>query len=239
MGKRRARVYCAGPLFNVKEREEMLQIADLLQDAGFGTFLPQRDGLELTKCVEALKSRGLGTEQATGLMSRAIFSLDVYQVVVGCDAIVVNLNGRVPDEGAVSEAAIAWCSGKAVVGYKADGRSVFFGQDNPLVAGLFDFAICDSLSDIVATLKRSFVARPTRTRMVAWRRRQLKTYLSLGERLSDALGRGDRVESVAEILSADRSLMGGLAVSGNTRGLRARGMHGKPRDVSARTRGKR
>jgi len=125
------RVYCAGPLFNAKERQEMQEIADELEDAGFETFLPHRDGLEMAKCTDALKAEGLPESEAGELLSRAIFALDVYQVIHGCDAVFVNLNGRVPDEGAVSEAALAWCSGKHIVGYKADrsiGISKSLGQ---------------------------------------------------------------------------------------------------------------
>ncbi|OTP76147.1 Nucleoside 2-deoxyribosyltransferase [Caballeronia sordidicola] len=40
------RVYCAGPLFNARERAEMDSIASVLEQAGFSTFLPHRDGLE-------------------------------------------------------------------------------------------------------------------------------------------------------------------------------------------------
>jgi len=48
------RVYCAGPLFNEKEKEEMAEIAQALERHGFEVFLPQRDGLELSKCVQSL-----------------------------------------------------------------------------------------------------------------------------------------------------------------------------------------
>ena len=123
----RGRVYCAGPLFNPKEREEMAALAGTLEEAGYETFLPQRDGLELTKCVAALVAKGLPPSSANRAMSEAIFALDVYQVLHGCDIVVANLNGRVPDEGTVSEAAIAWSRGKPVVGYKADTRSAFGG----------------------------------------------------------------------------------------------------------------
>ena len=37
------RIYCAGPLFNRPEREEMAEIARALEAAGFGVFLPHRD----------------------------------------------------------------------------------------------------------------------------------------------------------------------------------------------------
>ena len=39
MEKRRYKIYCAGPLFNPKEREEMSQIASVLEHAGYSAFL--------------------------------------------------------------------------------------------------------------------------------------------------------------------------------------------------------
>ncbi|HYL80063.1 MAG TPA: hypothetical protein VEU07_04570, partial [Candidatus Acidoferrum sp.] len=38
------RIYCAGPLFNRPEQEEMAEIARALAGAGFSTFLPHKDG---------------------------------------------------------------------------------------------------------------------------------------------------------------------------------------------------
>jgi nucleoside 2-deoxyribosyltransferase len=43
-GKPVPRIYCAGPLFNRAEQEEMAEIARTLADAGFSVFLPHRDG---------------------------------------------------------------------------------------------------------------------------------------------------------------------------------------------------
>ncbi len=107
MIERSVRVYCAGPLFNRKEREEMAELAECLEASGYETFLPQRDGIELVPCVAALVEAGMTKAKASEALSKAIFALDVYQVLVECEATVVNLNGTVPDEGAVSEAAIA------------------------------------------------------------------------------------------------------------------------------------
>jgi len=152
MARSTFRVYCAGPLFNRKEQEEMAELADTLERAGYSTFLPQRDGLELTKCIEHLLAQDFSLERASRLMSEAVFALDVYQVLNVCDAVVANLNGRVPDEGAVSEVAMAWARGKVVIGYKADSRTAFEGQDNPLVAGLFQFRFCRSLDEVIDAL---------------------------------------------------------------------------------------
>jgi len=203
MGKRAARIYCAGPLFNDKEREEMAQVARALEDAGFRTFLPQRDGLELTRCLDALTEKGFEKEQAADMLCEAIFALDVYQLLEGCHGIVVNLNGRVPDEGAVSEAAMAWTEGKAIVGYKADGRSAFVGRDNPLVAGLFDFKMCHSVRELVPAMRIALSAAKSQEERKSRRRRQIECYLTLGERLSAALQNKDKADSVARILFED------------------------------------
>ena len=91
----------------------MASIARVLEGAGHATFLPQRDGLEVLAMrlatLPLARSAALGF--ADRLVRRAIFSVDVFQLVEGCDAIVCNLNGRVPDEGAVVEATLAYATG--------------------------------------------------------------------------------------------------------------------------------
>ena len=200
MDKDRMKVYCAGPLFNAKEREEMEQIAACLAEAGYDTFLPQRDGLELTKCVELLLARGLCAGEANELMARAIFALDVYQVLHGCDLVVVNLNGRVPDEGAVSEAAMAWARGKVVIGYKADSRSAFSGQDNPLVTGLFGFDLCSTLEEVADAVAKT--ARNGEISAASGRQREeeISALEHLGCEIWDILSAGGDVSKVVQVL---------------------------------------
>lgn len=203
MSRESERVYCAGPLFNVKEREEMAELAAALEGAGYETFLPQRDGLELTKVVDALTKRGVEPVVASDVCAKAIFALDVYQVIVECGAIVVNLNGRVPDEGAVSEAAIAWCSGKAVVGFKADSRSVFIGQDNPLVTGLFNFEVCRSFGEVLGALERELERHQGDHAAEAPRIGEIAEYLTLGSRIWQAAHSGSGFDQVTEVLLAE------------------------------------
>lgn len=151
----RNRVYCAGPLFNACERQEMTQIADALCAAGFDVYLPHRDGMEFRLVLEELVERGWNRVQAAQFLHQAIFTLDVYQLVVECDCMAWNLNGRVPDEGAVSEAAMAWTLGKPIVGYKDDVRSLITGRDNPLLAGLIDFEMLADIALIPTALRKA------------------------------------------------------------------------------------
>jgi nucleoside 2-deoxyribosyltransferase len=123
-------------LFCPEEIAGMNALAKTLEKAGFGTFLPHRDGLEryvLAFLNTPLSSNILGMREK---IDRAIFALDVYQIVERCDYFVLNMNGRVPDEGAVAEAGIAFTVGKPVVLYKDDYRSVFRGRDNSMILGL-------------------------------------------------------------------------------------------------------
>jgi nucleoside 2-deoxyribosyltransferase len=142
------KVYCAGPLFNSAERQEMTVVAEVLTAAGYSVYLPHRDGMEFRLIHRELRARGYDEAVAGQFLHEAIFALDIYQLVVDCGAVVWNLNGRVPDEGAVSEAAIAWTLGKPMIGFADDARSLIAGRMNPLLAGLVEFEITADINQI-------------------------------------------------------------------------------------------
>jgi nucleoside 2-deoxyribosyltransferase len=150
------RIYCAGPLFNDPERDEMQQSAEALEQAGHETFLPHRDGLEFAQLLPALLDIGVSQGRADGILQRAIFSLDVYQLLVGCQGVVVNLNGRVPDEGTVVEASLAWHAGKPLVLYKRDARTLLDGSDNPMLSGLGGFEMVRAIDELPQALELAF-----------------------------------------------------------------------------------
>ncbi|QDV51651.1 nucleoside 2-deoxyribosyltransferase [Gimesia fumaroli] len=145
------RVYCAGPLFNRSEREEMTAIADQLTKNGYQVYLPHRDGMEFRLVLDVLVERNWDTPMAAQFLHEAIFALDVYQLVEECEAMVWNLNGRTPDEGAVSEAAMAWILGKPLIAYQDDVRSLIQGRVNPLLVGMVDFESVDQI-DLIPNL---------------------------------------------------------------------------------------
>jgi nucleoside 2-deoxyribosyltransferase len=141
------KVYCAGPLFNQKEREEMAEIAEALENNGLSVFLPHRDGFEFANLYNGFLKVGYSEEKTNTILNKAIFTLDVFQVL-SSDGLVLNINGRVPDEGAVVEAGIAWNAGKKVVLYKNDSRTLLKGSDNPLLSGLGDFKLVNKISEV-------------------------------------------------------------------------------------------
>jgi nucleoside 2-deoxyribosyltransferase len=137
-GIQNKRIYCSGPLFCPEEVAGMTAIAETLEKAGYATFLPHRDGLEayLLKYVNDPRVNFIRVPPANRFLSRAAFALDIYQILERCDALVMNMNGRVPDEGAVAETAVAFAAGKALVIYKNDHRTLLNGHDNSMVIGL-------------------------------------------------------------------------------------------------------
>jgi len=133
----------------------MLALATALEDAGFGTFLPQRDGLErfvLGFLNTPLSADILGLR---GRIDRAIFALDVFQIVERCNYFVLNMNGRVPDEGAVAEAGIAFAAGKPIVLSKNDYRTAFQGRDNSMLMGLSVLEPVRLLKDLPQALRQA------------------------------------------------------------------------------------
>jgi nucleoside 2-deoxyribosyltransferase len=151
------RVYCAGPLFNEAERQEMLRLAAVLAAAGFEPFVPHADGMEFAQVRPYLVAQGYPPDEVGQLLHEAVFALDVYQVAVGCGSLVFNMNGRVPDEGGVAELTLAWTLGKPVVLYKEDARSAIAARDNPLVVGQTGFTTLVDLEQVPTALAQKIL----------------------------------------------------------------------------------
>lgn len=199
------RVYCAGPLFNAAERQEMVHIADVLSRAGFQPFVPHADGMEFSKVRHFLIDRGYCPQQVGQWLHGAIFALDTYQVVVGCGTLVFNMNGRVPDEGAVAEATMAWMLGKPVVVFKEDVRSAIAGRDNPLVVGPAGFECVTEIEQLGEALAAKLAEHPLSDDWQVPCPPHLRQTLDIGERLwleLEALGPQRDPERVAEFMLA-------------------------------------
>lgn len=196
-------IYCAGPLFNPREREDMGQIARELESSGFRVFLPHRDGLELSKLSCILSDKGVSSEEANRLLSRAIFHIDTYHVMA-CDGLLLNVNGRVPDEGAMVEAGIAWALEKPVVIYKNDSRTLLMGQDNPLVSGLAGFRITDTAGGVVHEFRRAFKSghRPMKKPLRDWLLARQQQGATLYASYQRSNGLSEEIDSFINVLTA-------------------------------------
>lgn len=198
------RIYCAGPLFNQAERDEMTEIADVLCEVGFTVYLPHRDGMEFRLILEELVERGWPAPLAAQFLHAAIFSLDVYQLAVECQAVAWNLNGRVPDEGAVSEAAIAWTLGKPIVAYKDDVRSLISGRVNPMLVGLVEFETKDTIAELPGALKAALEADDYRPVPLASLPPRFRKAVDDGSRLWQAMQQAEAQfdnELIAEVVA--------------------------------------
>lgn len=204
------RVYCAGPLFNAAERREMLDIAEALRAEGFEPFVPHADGMEFADVHAHLAARGFHRDKAGQLLHEAVFALDVYQVVVGCGSLVFNMNGRVPDEGAVAEAAMAWTLGKPVVIYKEDVRSKIAGRDNPLLVGPTGFRTVARLDQVAAALAAELARGAYDPEWETPCPANLATPLDAGEQLWERLAALDAERPPADVAEAVFEVFGRL-----------------------------
>jgi nucleoside 2-deoxyribosyltransferase len=201
-------IYCAGPLFNSSERAEMELLAETLELAGFKTFLPHRNGFLYGDIVPDLMRAGYPLDVAQWMARQAIFALDVYQVLMNCAGTVVNLNGRVPDEGAVVEGAMAWTAGKAVVLFKDDARSKIDGLDSPLVAGLGGFRLVTHIEELPPALTRALAEHPPEPLQARALSATTRQVAARGQRFIESYRSGDAgqlIRSIIEVFDEFRS----------------------------------
>lgn len=159
------RVFLAGPAFTAAERVQLDRTARVLEHAGYQAWNPARDGFTLPALAWLQAPPGHGPEHPgppgnaararravrLGVSARAISAL-----ARECDALVLNMNGRVPDPGATFLAGVAFARGLPVVLYKQDHRSAFHGQDNSMITGLSPLRRpVDRLSRVPSALDRA------------------------------------------------------------------------------------
>ena len=119
------KVYYACPMFNHADKSFNQEIVKILEDFGYLVFLPQRDG------IEAAQLEGKTEDE----MTQMIFELDESELKKA-DIVFMNLDGRVPDEGACVELGMAYALGKRCYGFKTDAHSLELGLDlNPMISG--------------------------------------------------------------------------------------------------------
>ena len=57
-------VYLSGPMFSIGDQWEQTQVAKTLEDQGYQTYLPQRDGIEVGQLMALLADPNVGTQLA-------------------------------------------------------------------------------------------------------------------------------------------------------------------------------
>jgi nucleoside 2-deoxyribosyltransferase len=179
------RIYCSGPLFCAEEIGGMSAIAKVLEGAGFRTFLPHRDGMEAY--ILRFSNAPLSTfSPIRKRIDYAVFSLDLYELIERCHAVVCNLNGRVPDEGMIVEATVAYSAGKPLVLFKDDIRAPFGGYDNSMLTGLVRGKLIKRLNELPSAIESAISGKADS--------------VILSKDLQEAVAYGKRISSVLEKL---------------------------------------
>ena len=136
------RIYIAGPLFSQAELEFNDKLNKFLLKNGFSTFLPQKDGYELSDLVKDSNPQDAST---------LIFNFDLEELKKS-DILVFVMDGRVPDEGGCVEVGIAYALGKECYGLKTDTRSFIHSQDNPMIIGALKNRIAHSFDSLLSMI---------------------------------------------------------------------------------------
>ncbi|MBN2113182.1 MAG: nucleoside 2-deoxyribosyltransferase [Acidimicrobiia bacterium] len=140
------RLYFAGPLLRVQEREFNTRPAASIEALGFDVFLPQRDGYEGPTDPEVF-----GRPE----VARQIFELDTAHVLAS-DVLLCFLDGRLPDEGMAVEIGLAHADRqqrgghRKLLGLSTDPRHRGGAALNAMLVGALD----EILTDETALLER-------------------------------------------------------------------------------------
>ena len=185
-------VYCSGPMFSIADLWEQEQIAATLEHAQYTTYLPQRDGIEVAR-VMAMVSNGpmqdTGISEEIGeLVRKAVFALDMFQLLERCQSLVFNMDGRVPDEGAVVETAASFVAGKPIVIFKTTPLTLIAGEDNPMVQGLSTtWAYAAKLTELAPALSAAVEASANAGTYTYHPPRHVSSVITLGHAVWDFL----------------------------------------------------
>jgi hypothetical protein len=149
-------------MFSPGDQYDQSMVASALEQAGYATYLPQRDGLDLGHYFAALNDPAIDAttrNDAVVLIRKACFALDASEVLGGARALVFNMNGRVPDEGSVVEVAMAYMAGIPLVIYKNTPITAEGQYDNPMVQGLSGtWQYARDYTDIVPAVQAALAA---------------------------------------------------------------------------------
>jgi nucleoside 2-deoxyribosyltransferase len=189
------RVYLSGPMFSAGDKYEQGALATALEDAGFECHVPQRDGIEVATVMQLLNDPSLHVgnmleplvlDRCIVWVTRTVVALDVFQVVEGCQVAVLNIDGRVPDEGSLIEATLAWYAGHPVVPYKTTSISELEGNNNPMIGVISGWApISSSPAGVLAAVKEAVTSTAAARQPVTVPPLDVQQLIDLGRVISD------------------------------------------------------
>jgi hypothetical protein len=181
-------------MFSVGDKAEQSALAKALDDAGFESHLPQANGIEVADVMSLLNDHSLHgvtmlepfvLDRCTAWVTRSVVCLDVYQAVEGCQYTVLNIDGRVPDEGSLVEATLAWYAGHKVFPYKTTTISELGGNNNPMIGVISGWAGVSSRPAEVVDAVKAAVAAGAAPPAVTAPPSNVKQLIEVGRVISD------------------------------------------------------
>tara|TARA_B100001123_G_C14777289_1_gene815139 strand:- start:220 stop:648 length:429 start_codon:yes stop_codon:yes gene_type:complete len=109
------KIYIAGPLFNLHEKNYLEKIAKELESAGYECFLPHRDQTGIDR--EEIK----GTTEIKQSTKDKIFQNDL-NALMDSDLTVALITGQDVDSGTSAEIGYTYAEGKPVIAIDAEER---------------------------------------------------------------------------------------------------------------------
>lgn len=128
-------IYLAAPLFSKAELTFNLELTELLEKY-LDVYLPQRDGGKVVDLV----AKGVPVKDAY----KSIFDRDL-EALTNAHALLIVLDGRTIDEGAVFELGFAYSTGKRCVGLQTDPRRLLPLGNNPMIECALETIFVDTL----------------------------------------------------------------------------------------------
>jgi nucleoside 2-deoxyribosyltransferase len=157
------KIFISGPMFSPADLWEGQKIKDALEADGFDTYWAPKDGIEDERLIQNLQNplMALPAYQKIALLVQKIgWTLDIYMATYGCDGMVMDMNGRVPDGGSIVEAANAYAVGMPLVLYKETSITMWGPFNNPMIAALTkDWEPVDTVAKISPALTAAIAAK--------------------------------------------------------------------------------
>ncbi len=146
------RFYLAGPLFCQSEKDYNMELRVAFAEQGYDLILPQDNPTDID-------SSRMSDPEYAAKISKEVYSKDLA-LLDSCDALVFNLDGRVPDEGACVELGYSLAKGKPCFGLKTDVRTAEYGIDNMMISGPLNGRIARNLPELFRMIKGAGLRAP-------------------------------------------------------------------------------
>jgi hypothetical protein len=114
----------------------------------------------------------------------------VFQGVEARQVTVLNIEGRVPDEGSLIEAMLAWYAGHPVIPYKTTSVSEVEGNNNPMIGVISGWAPVSSIpAGVLAAVKAAVTSTVASRQPVTAPPLDVQQLIDLGRVISDIRAR--------------------------------------------------